>query len=424
MGVGAGQAIRLGKSLILSRLLFPEAYGVMAIVWAVLYALDMLSDVGISPAVIRSQRGDEPNFLNTAWTAKAIRGAVLCAVAVAMAYPISVFYKQPDLSLFVAIAGLTTLLDGFCSTNVYSCQRNMDYSKVTLLELSHEIVGLLVTLTWAYLYPSAWALLGGAVVSRIYLVAASHILLPGIKNQFHWDPKAFHELLHFGKWIFFSSVVYLIYAQGDRMLLGKYLDATTLGVYSIAIMLSESVANVVNKLNTSVLYPALSRVANSELHRLQAVFYRTRLGTDALMVIPIGILIVIGENLVHILYDSRYSEAGWMFQILCVRLMMTTVLVGGSSCLLVLGHSKYLVIQNIFRAIWILLGIPIVWPIYGLEGVVWVVGLTEVPVFFVVWFGMAKNRILSVKHEMRALLFITSGFLIGLALLQLPISRA
>lgn len=57
VGVGASQAMRLGKSLILSRLLFPEAYGVMAIVWAVLYALEMLSDVGIAPAVIRSQRG-------------------------------------------------------------------------------------------------------------------------------------------------------------------------------------------------------------------------------------------------------------------------------------------------------------------------------------------------------------------------------
>ena len=110
VGVGTGQAIRLGKSLILSRLLFPEAYGVMAIVWAVLYTLDMLSDVGISPGVIRSSRGNDPDFLNTAWTMKTIRGAVLCITACALAYPISVFYEQPDLAVFIAIAGLTTFL--------------------------------------------------------------------------------------------------------------------------------------------------------------------------------------------------------------------------------------------------------------------------------------------------------------------------
>jgi len=326
--------------------------------------------------------------------------------------------------MFIAIAGFTTLLDGFSSTNIYSCQRRMDYSKVTILELSNEVVGLIVTLTWAYFYPSAWALLGGAVVSRIYIVAASHFLIPGISNRFHWDPVAFRELLHFGKWIFFSSAVYLIYAQGDRILLGKYLDAATLGVYSIAIMLSESVSNVVNKLNTSVLYPALSRVVNNEPHRLQAVFYRTRLGTDALMVVPIAVLLVIGEQLVHLLYDSRYFEAGWMLQILSFRLLMTAMLTGGASCLLVLGHSKYSVIQNLFRATWILLGIPIVWPIYGVEGVVWVVGLTEIPVFFVVWFGMAKYGILSIRHELRTFIFVAAGLLIGFALLQLPIGRS
>jgi O-antigen/teichoic acid export membrane protein len=423
VGVGASQAMRLGKSLILSRLLFPEAYGVMAIVWAVLYALEMLSDVGIAPAVIRSQRGDDPKFLNTAWTMKTIRGAVLCAIACALAYPISVFYEQPDLALLIPVAGLTSLLEGFCSTNIYSCQRNMVYGKITLLDLSNEVVGLLVTLTWAYFYPSAWALLGGAIVGRIYHVSASHFILPGIKNRFHWDTKAYQELIHFGKWIFFSSAVFLLYAQGDRMLLGKYLDATTLGIYTIAIMLSESVVNVVTKLNNSVLYPALSRVANSEPHRLKEVFYRTRLGTDALMVIPICILMVIGERLVHLLYDSRYAAAGWMLQILCVRMLMTATLIGSASCLFALGHSKYSFIQNLFRAGWILIGIPLIWPLYGMEGIIWVVGLTEIPVLFVLWFGMSKYGILSVKHELRTLPFIATGLLIGFALLQLPIGR-
>jgi O-antigen/teichoic acid export membrane protein len=132
---------------------------------------------------------------------------------------------------------------------------------------------------------------------------------------------------------------------------------------------------------------------------------------------------VIGEQLVHLLYDSRYSQAGWMLQILCIRLLMTAILVGGSSCLFVLGHSRYSFIQNLARATWILAGIPIIWPLYGIEGVVWVVGLTEIPVLFVVWFAMAKHGILSVKHELRTLPIIGAGLLFGFALLQLPIGR-
>lgn len=422
VSVGAGQIIRLGKSLILSRLLFPDAYGVMAIVWAVLYALAMLSDVGLSQGVIRHARGNDPDFLNTAWTMKVIRGAVLCAFAMALAYPLSLFYQKPELGPLIAVAGLTLLIDGFGSTNLFSSQRNMVYGRVTLLELTHDIIGLLVTLAWAYFYPSPWALLGGAIVGRSFHLIGSHKLLPGIKNRFHWDPAAFRELAHFGKWIFFSSAIYLIYAQGDRMLLGVYFDSTLLGIYSVAIMLSEAVGSVVYRLNEAVIYPALSRVVNNERARLKEVYYRLRLGSDILLIIPISILMVIGDLVVGILYDSRYHEAGWMLQVLCVKLLMITMLSGCSSCLFALGHSRYSLVQNIFRAAWIVIGIPVAWHIAGTKGVVWIVALTELPVVAVLWFGMIRYKLLSVWRELRSLLFVAIGIVIGFGLLQLPIS--
>ena len=421
--VGSSQILRLGKSLILSRLLFPEAYGLMAIVWAVLYALDLFSDVGISTSIVRSDRGDDPKFLNTAWTMKTIRGGVLFVIACALAYPLSVFYNQPQLVLLIPVAGLTTLIEGFGSTNLYSCQRNMVYGRITFLELSNEIVGLVVTLIWAYLYPSVWALLGGAVVGRIYHVTASHLILPGIKNRFYWDPRAFQELLTFGKWIFFSSVIYVLYAQGDRMLLGKYLDVTLLGVYSIAIMLSEAVSGVVYKLNDSVFYPALSRIVNSDRHRLREVLYKARLGTDAITVMPIAILMMIGSEVVSVLYDSRYQAAGWMLQILCIRLLMVAVLVSIASCLFALGNPRYAVAQNICRAAWLFIGIPVIWPLYGMEGAVWVIALTEVPVLIVLWSGLLKYKILSLRHEARSLAFVAAGCAVGYGLLQITVGR-
>lgn len=416
--VGFGQLIRLGKSLILSRLLFPEAYGVMAIVWAVLYALEMLSDVGLSAAVIRHKRGDDPTFLNTAWTMKAIRGAILCFIACAAAYPASLFYEKPELALLIPVAALTSLIEGFTSTNIFSCQRNMVYGRLTLLDFANDLVGLVVTLVWAYLYPSVWALLGGAVIGRLFHVTASHLILPGARNRFMWDPAAAHELAHFGKWIFFSSAVYLLYSQGDRMLLGKYLDATLLGVYSVAIMLSETVNGVVSRLNNVVLYPALSQVVNNDRSRLKKVFYQSRLGTDALLVMPIAVLMMIGAELVKVLYDSRYHEAGWMLQILCVRLLMVSILLSSESCLFALGQPRYAVIQNICRATWILVGIPFGWHAYGITGVVWAVATTEVPVIFVLWFGMSRYKMLSIPHELRSLLFAGVGAAAGYGILQ------
>jgi O-antigen/teichoic acid export membrane protein len=417
-GVAAGQTIRLGKSLILSRLLFPEAYGVMAIVWAVLTCLDLLSDVGLSPGIVRSPRGDDPYFLNTAWTMKSIRGTVLCGIVCAIAYPVSLFYHKPQLAFLLPVAGLTVLIEGLGSTNTYSCQRNMAYSRITMLELINEIVGLGVTIGWALIHPTVWALLGGAVAGRISQVLGSHILLPGIRNRFHWDPAAFSELANFGKWVFFSSAIYLLYFQGDRLLLGRFLDSKLLGVYSIAIMLSEAISGVINKLTDTVLFPALSRTAISDRNRLRSVLYKMRLGTDVLMIMPIGVLMMVGGVVVKLLYDSRYQDAGWMLQILSVRLIMISMLLGGASSLFALGHSRYSVGQNICRAIWIFTMIPLGWHFFGMKGIVCAVSLTELPVFVVIWSGMAKYKILSLPHEMRSLAFAIAGIIVGYSLLR------
>lgn len=419
LSIGAGQFIRLGKSLILTRLLFPEAYGVMAIVWSLLFTLSMLSDAGLSAAAVRHKRGNDPQFLNTIWTMRAIRGFLLFLLTCLIAYPASIFYGNRDLLWLVPAAGLTVLIEGFGSTNLYTLQREMQYKRITTLELTSEIIGFFVTLIWAKISPGVEALMGGAIVVAICRMLGTHFILPGIKNKFEWDATAFQEIFQYGKWIFFSSIVFLIYTQGDRIILGRLFDPATLGVYSIAIMLSEAVSTVINKLNGTVLFPALSRVINSEQYRLREVYYKTRLGTDFLIVIPVCILMIIAGEVVSILYDSRYHDAGWMLQILCIRLLMVALLASSDMCLLALGHSKYSLIQNAARASWILIGIPIAWHFYDVIGVLWVVSLTELPVFFVLWYGMKKNNILSPKYEMRSIVSIVAGLILGIGILHL-----
>ena len=69
-----GQVMRFGSNLVLTRLLAPEAFGLVAIVSAVRSGTEMISDIGVSQAVVSSERVDDAEFLRTAWTFKAVRG--------------------------------------------------------------------------------------------------------------------------------------------------------------------------------------------------------------------------------------------------------------------------------------------------------------------------------------------------------------
>ncbi|MFN3500356.1 MAG: oligosaccharide flippase family protein, partial [Pannonibacter indicus] len=66
-GTGGQQLLRLASNLALTRLLFPEAFGLMALIQTFMVGLQMFSDIGIRPSIIQNKRGEEADFLNTAW---------------------------------------------------------------------------------------------------------------------------------------------------------------------------------------------------------------------------------------------------------------------------------------------------------------------------------------------------------------------
>src|ERR1017187_5882027 len=84
-GYAIGQTIRFGSNLLMTRLLVPEMFGVMAIASLFIAALAMFSDLGVKQSIIQSKRGADPTFLNTAWIIQILRGVVLWGAAVCIA---------------------------------------------------------------------------------------------------------------------------------------------------------------------------------------------------------------------------------------------------------------------------------------------------------------------------------------------------
>jgi len=78
-GFVLSQGMRFASNLILARLLFPEAFGLMAL----MTGLTMLSDTGVPQSIMQNKRGEDPDFLNTAWTLNLMRGVVLWLIACA-----------------------------------------------------------------------------------------------------------------------------------------------------------------------------------------------------------------------------------------------------------------------------------------------------------------------------------------------------
>ena len=141
-GYGVRQILRFANNLILTRLLFPELFGLMAIVNLFVLGLNLFSDIGLNPAIIQSKRGDEATFLNTAWTIQVMRGVVLTVGAFFLAWPVSIFYDQPILLWALPVSGLTALFAGFNSTRMAEANRHLRMRELVFVELSAYVIGL------------------------------------------------------------------------------------------------------------------------------------------------------------------------------------------------------------------------------------------------------------------------------------------
>jgi O-antigen/teichoic acid export membrane protein len=376
-GFGAQQMLRLASNLVLTRLLFPEAFGLMALVAVFMQGLQMFSDVGIGPSIIQDKRGDDPRFLHTAFTIQAIRGVCLMLIGCIGALPFAIFYGEAELRWLVLIAASTALIAGFNSTKLFTANRHLWLGRITIIDLAAQALGLVVMVAWALKSPSVWALAVGGVVASAAKMIASHVMIPGPGDRLHWDADAARSLFRFGRWIFLSTILTFAAMQLDRLIMGKLLDVRTLGIYSIALMLAISARQVVKQVGQRVLFPAIARMAESGSKRLSKGVFKARLSIVLPSTLGLLVLIVFGQPIVALLFDDRYVEAGWMLQILAAGVVASVVCSTYGAVLLARGDS-YVVMLLLATQVALLATASVVgFAMYGVWGFVVGVALVE-----------------------------------------------
>ena len=301
---------------------------------------------------------------------------------------------------------------------MHTATRNLKLGRLTILQVTSQVVGIAIMIGWAAVSPTVWALVAGGVSIALTRAVLSHLILDGTRNGFAWDRDAAYELLHFGKWIFLNSGLYFWATQGDRILLGKLTTFAQVGIYQIGFNLSQPIVMLNFQLSRSVFMPVFSETFRDTPERLRDVYYRVRLYSDLLLIPLLGLAMGISDIVVQFLYDHRYWDAGPILEIFLLQAALRCILEPAESCVLAIGLPGRLTAAHLSRTVLILGGIPIGFHYLGLEGVAWAVVCAEIPVLFFVWRCLSGRRVLSIAREMRAVLGLAVGYGAGQFLAQ------
>lgn len=348
---GVGNFLRLASNLILTRILFPEAFGLMALVMVVISALEMFSVTGIGPSIIQNKRGDDPAFLNTAWSVQVIRGFVLWAFAILLAGPAAAFYEQPMLAQMIPVAGLAAVIGGFQSTNIFTADRNLTLGKLTLVEILSQLLSILAMIIAAWMTQSVWSLMLAPLGSALVKTVLSHVYLPGIRNRFAWESASFWAIFHYGKYIFIGSFAGYLIKSGDRMILGKFVSLTELAVYNFGYFLATVPVMLSNAVGVKLFMPIYSRMAGTtDPHEIRQRTKARGIMVTGMMVLSV-LFSLIGVWLVKLLYEPEYHLAGPIMVLIAIGYMPAMIIHTYGLRLLGEGSSRDMTIHSIVQAV-------------------------------------------------------------------------
>jgi O-antigen/teichoic acid export membrane protein len=351
--------LRLGSNLVMTRLLLPEAFGLMAMVTTVHIALALLSDIGIEQSVIRSAQGDDPRFLRVAWTIQILRTNVIALAVVGVAAllwvlapgfaPAGTVYADPQLPGLIAVSAAVMILAGLESTNKYLAARHMQMKWLAILNISGQVVTLVAMVGISLYHPSVWGLLLGMITGSVYRMVMSHVLFAGPRMGLAWDRTIADEFWHFGKWIIGSSMMTFVTGNADRIFLGAVLDKEHFGFYVIAVMWAQAGASVIHKIAGQIGLPLLSGVSRERPHDLLRVFYRFNRINGALCVVGFLAMFLGGAALIDLLYPASYTQSASFMPFLAL-IMLREWFTPLGTLLLSQGNSKATALASVIEA--------------------------------------------------------------------------
>jgi lipopolysaccharide exporter len=308
------RAVGVVNVVILARLLVPADFGLVAAAWTALAFLMLFSTFDFEAVVVQKETVTREDY-DTAFTLKAMFGAFVTLIGVALSGSIAAFFGEPQLEAVVSVLSFSALLQGLHNTGLVELRRKLEFGKIFLMDIVPSASTLVVTLVAAFILRSYWALVVGAMAGSIAGLALSYLLHPFRPRACLRHGRAFFR---FSKWVFLNSSLHYLDAKFANVLVGKSLGTADLGVFrigsDIAALATTELAQPINR----VLFPGYSRVSgNPEAFRRH---YLDSVSVLVYLTLPVAVgIMAVAEPLVSVLLGAKWEAAVPVIAILALR---------------------------------------------------------------------------------------------------------
>lgn len=303
----ASQAVRLTitivSTIVLSRLLSPKDFGIVAMVTAITGFLEVLKDAGLSTATIQREDITQSQVSNLFWINVGI--GVLAALLIAALAPLlSWFYQEPRVYHVALFLSTSFLITAFSVQHQAVLRRQMRFKAIALIQIASALSGLVVAVMMALRGWGYWSLVASTIVNA------------GVNTWMTWALSAWRPslpardrntipLLRFGAHLTGAGLAQAIVTASDTILIGRFYGSEALGLYSRgATLLANPLQQAMSPLN-AVVMPSLCRL-QAEAERFRRAYIQM-LSAISIVAMPLaGLLLGTAPLVVVVLLGEKW----------------------------------------------------------------------------------------------------------------------
>ncbi len=297
-------------SMILARLLTPEAFGVVATVSMIVSFADMFTDAGFQKYLIQHSFKDQDTLdrhTNVAFWSNLAFSLLLWGVITLLSDPLATMVGNPGMGNVIIVASLSLPLTAFSSIQTARFRRDFDFKTLFFIRLATAAVPLVVTVPLALILRSYWALIIGTLVSN-GVNALVLTLRSRWKPKWYFNWKALREMFSYSWWILLESIAVWLTSYIGTFVVGVYLTDHYLGLYKTAMSTANQIFALITAATSAPLFVALSRLKDDR-DSMQDTYLRFIGGLGVFMV-PLGVGMWLYQDLLtEIALGSQWLEA-------------------------------------------------------------------------------------------------------------------
>lgn len=356
-GQGARIAVQLVGLVLLSRLLTPRDYGLVAMVLVVIGVGEIFRDFGLTTAAVQAKSLSDQQRDNLFWANTAL-GAALTVLCVAAAPLVAAAFDEPELRGLTQALAASFLLNGLAAQYRADLNRRLRFGRLALVDVGAQLLGLAAGVALALRGAGYWSLVGQQLGQGVAVLLFAVLAARWRPRRPRRDPDM-RDLFAFGWNIVGTQVLGYASKNVDSLILGARFGPGPLGTYNRAFQLLMVPLGQVRAPTTTVALPVLARLQD-EPARFAAFLVRGQLALGYTLVAALALAAGAADPLIEVVLGPRWQSVRPVLQVLAVAGACQTLAYVGYWTYLSRGLTaallRYTLVSSVLRIACILLG--------------------------------------------------------------------